>query len=233
MKDLFFDLDHTLWDFEKNSREALAEGYDQINLNSRGVCSLEDYISEYEIANAWCWAEYRDGRMDKSELRGRRFTLALKKWGLDNDVTLGEILGSHYVETSPYKTHLVKDALEVVKEFFERGHKLVMLTNGFEEVQHIKVERCGLAPFFNSVLTSDALGVKKPNAGIFKLALELSHSSSENAVMLGDSLESDIIGAREAGWGQVYYNPLKIEHNEEVLYEVSDLISILELPLSK
>ena len=151
MKDLFFDLDHTLWDFEKNSREALAEGYDQINLNSRGVCSLEDYISEYEIANAWCWAEYRDGRMDKAELRGRRFTLALKKWGLDNDVTLGESLGSHYVETSPYKTHLVKDALEVVKEFFERGHKLVMLTNGFEEVQHIKVERCGLAPFFNSV----------------------------------------------------------------------------------
>ena len=233
MKDLFFDLDHTLWDFEKNSREALAEGYDQINLNSRGVGSIEDYIEEYERANAWCWLEYRDGRMEKAELRGRRFTLALKKWGLEHDAELGESLGSHYVETSPYKTHLVKDALEVVKEFFERGHKLVMLTNGFEEVQHIKVERCGLSPFFKSVLTSDALGVKKPNAGIFKLALELSNSSAENAVMLGDSLESDIIGAREAGWGQVYYNPLKIEHNEEVLFEVSDLISILELPLSK
>lgn len=233
MKDLFFDLDHTLWDFEKNSREALSEGYHHLKLNSLGVGSIEEYIQEYERSNAWCWGEYRDGRMDKAELRGRRFSLALKKWKVEHDIELGESLGSHYVRTSPYKTHLVNGALDVVKMLFERGHKLVMLTNGFEEVQHIKVERCGLSPFFESVLTSDALGVKKPNAGIFKFALDLSNSSAANAVMIGDSLESDIIGARDAGWGQVYYNPLKIEHCEEVLHEVSDLYSILELPLRK
>jgi len=233
MKDLFFDLDHTLWDFEKNSREALTEGYNEINLRSKGVDTIEEYISEYESANDWCWGEYREGRMDKAELRGRRFSLAMKKWGLDKDTELGERLGTHYVDTSPFKTHLVKDALEVVKELYERGHKLVMLTNGFEEVQHIKVERCGLSPYFESVLTSDALGIKKPDVGIFNLALKKSNSTAKDAVMLGDSLESDIIGARNAGWGQVYYNPLNIKHSEEVLYEVNDLKSILGLPLSE
>jgi len=233
MKDLFFDLDHTLWDFEKNSREALAEGYDFIDLTSFGVSSFEDYLQEYEKANDWCWGEYREGRMDKDELRGKRFSLALKKWGLEHDLQLGNRLGSHYVNTSPHKTHLVKDALKVVKELSERGHKLVILTNGFEEVQHLKVDKCGLSPYFDSILTSDALGIKKPHRGIFTLALELSHSSANNAVMLGDSLQADIVGGRDAGWGQVYYNPLQIKHHEDVQHEVSDLISILDLPLRK
>ena len=233
MKDLFFDLDHTLWDFEKNSIEALNEGYVELSLFSFGVESAENYISNYKKANAWCWGEYQAGRMQKAELRWRRFSMTLENWGLENDTVLGERLGAHYVETSPYKTHLVKDALKVVEELHERGHRLIMLTNGFEEVQHIKVRQCGLEPFFESVLTSDALGVKKPHPEIFNLALKKTNSKVEDAIMLGDSLESDIIGARDAGWGQVYYNPNSIPHNENVLHEVKDLNSILDLPLRK
>ena len=233
MKDLFFDLDHTLWDFERNSVEALREGFEEISLSSFGIESVEEYISTYKKANAWCWGEYQSGRMDKAELRWRRFSMTLEHWGLEKDAVLGDRLGSHYVETSPYKTHLVKDALKVVTDLYERGHRLIMLTNGFEEVQHIKVTQCGLDPFFETVLTSDALGVKKPHQEIFNLALKETDSKRENAIMLGDSLEADIIGAREAGWGQVYYNPQSIPHNEIVLHEVVDLISILDLPLRK
>jgi putative hydrolase of the HAD superfamily len=233
MKDLFFDLDHTLWDFERNSVEALREGFDEISLPSFGIESVEEYISKYKIANAWCWAEYQAGRMNKAELRWRRFSMTLENWGLENDTLLGGRLGSHYVETSPYKTHLVKDAMKVVTDLYDRGHRLIMLTNGFEEVQHIKVKQCGLEPFFETVLTSDALGVKKPHREIFNLALKETDSKREDAIMLGDSLEADIIGAREAGWGQVYYNPQSIPHNEIVLHEVVDLISILDLPLRK
>lgn len=231
MKDLFFDLDHTLWDFEKNSTEALKEGFEELSLSSYGVESAEDYISNYKNANAWCWGEYQAGRMNKTELRWRRFSMTLANWGLEKDSLLGQRLGSHYVETSPYKTHLVKDALRVVRDLYERGHRLIMLTNGFEEVQHIKVRQCGLEPFFENVLTSDALGVKKPHPEIFNLALKKTNSKVENAIMLGDSLESDIIGARDAGWGQVFYNPKCIPHDEDVLHEVKDLISILDLPL--
>jgi putative hydrolase of the HAD superfamily len=238
MKDLFFDLDHTLWDFERNSREALREGYYLHKLVSFGVNDVEKYITLYEKANAWCWSEYQSDRMDKQELRGRRFSLALEFCGLNGNTAeelkqIGEKLGKHYVETSPYKTHLVKDALEVIKELSKRGHRLIMLTNGFEEVQHIKVKRCGLEPYFEKVLTSDALGIKKPNPGIFKLALDSVNSRVEDAVMLGDSLASDVVGAREAGWGQVYYNPLGVPHNEDVLYEVRDLKSILDIKLNK
>ena len=233
MKDLFFDLDHTLWDFERNSVEALREGFEEISLSSFGIESVEEYISTYKKANAWCWGEYQSGRMDKAELRWRRFSMTLEHWGLEKDAVLGDRLGSHYVETSPYKTHLVKDALKVVTDLHERGHRLIMLTNGFEEVQHIKVTQCGLDPFFETVLTSDALGVKKPHQEIFNLALKETDSKRENAIMLGDSLEADIIGARDAGWGQVYYNPQSIPHNEMVLHEVVDLISILDLPLRK
>ena len=115
MKDLFFDLDHTLWDFERNSVEALREGYDEISLSSFGIESVEEYISKYKKSNAWCWAEYQAGRMDKAELRWRRFAMTLEYWGLENNAVLGDRLGSHYVETSPYKTHLVKDALKEIK----------------------------------------------------------------------------------------------------------------------
>ncbi|PCJ81059.1 MAG: noncanonical pyrimidine nucleotidase, YjjG family [Bacteroidetes bacterium] len=238
MKDLFFDLDHTLWDFEKNSREALKEGYDLYSLNTKGIGDVSEYVFHYEKANTWCWGEYQAGRMEKNELRWRRFSMALEYCGLDVNSDpevkmLGEKLGKHYVETSPFMTHLVKDALEVVKELKNRGHRLIILTNGFEEVQHIKVNRCGLEPFFEKVLTSDALGIKKPNPGIFKLALHIVGSRVQDAVMLGDSLESDVMGARDSGWGQVYYNPMGIPHNEAVLHEVKDLKSILEIKLNK
>ena len=233
MKDLFFDLDHTLWDFEKNSMEALREGYEEMSLSAFGIESVDEYISKYKKANVWCWGEYQAGRMNKAELRWRRFSMTLENWGLENNSVLGGRLGSHYVETSPYKTYLVKDALKVVTDLYERGHRLIMLTNGFEEVQHIKVKQCGLEPFFETVLTSDALGVKKPHIEIFNLALKKTDSKREDAIMLGDSLESDIVGAREAGWGQVYYNPFCVSHDEVVLHEVRDLISILDLPLRK
>tara|TARA_B110000444_G_scaffold246166_1_gene267401 strand:- start:2183 stop:2881 length:699 start_codon:yes stop_codon:yes gene_type:complete len=231
MKDIFFDLDHTLWDFDKNSREALTEGYSELELNNLGVGTLKEYITSYESANNWCWGEYRDGRMDKEELRGRRFSMALEPWKIDNAVEIGEKLGEHYISTSPFKTHLFDGAIEVLKELMNRGHRMFILTNGFEEVQHLKVERSGLSSYFQMVLTSDALGYKKPNPKIFDLALQMTKERAENTVMIGDNLEADVVGAREVGWSQIYFNPDSNPHSEKVTHEIKRLTEILDIDL--
>jgi putative hydrolase of the HAD superfamily len=232
MRTLFFDLDHTLWDFEKNSREALTEGYEVLNLAAEGVGELNEYIKVYEAANDWCWGEYRAGRLQKEQLRGMRFSLAMKPWGLSDNKELGERLGTHYIETSPFKTNMIDGTVDVLEELHSRGHRMLILTNGFEEVQHLKVERCGLGKFFDEVYTSDFLGYKKPHPQIFQLALEKSGESLEDVTMLGDSLEADIIGAREAGWGQVYFNPKGTPHTEKVQHEVKTLVEILDIVLN-
>jgi|TARA_B110000116_G_scaffold272152_1_gene295449 putative hydrolase of the HAD superfamily len=231
MKDIFFDLDHTLWDFKKNSREALSEGYSELGLRNLGVGTLKEYITSYESANNWCWGEYREGRMEKEELRGRRFFMALAPWKIDAAEEIAKKLGAHYIATSPFKTHLIAGSLEVLDELSIRGHKMYILTNGFEEVQHHKVERSGLSSYFQMVLTSDALGYKKPNPKIFDLALEKTRSRAENTLIIGDSLEADVVGAREAGWGQIYFNPDSTPHLEKVEYEIKTLAEILDIDL--
>ncbi|MEC7654133.1 MAG: YjjG family noncanonical pyrimidine nucleotidase [Bacteroidota bacterium] len=231
MKVLFWDLDHTLWDFKKNSREALREGYDEFDLASYGVGDIEEYIEAYEKANDWCWKEYREGRMEKAELRGKRFKMAMEPWGLVETQELGEKLGKHYVKTSPHKTNLFEGAKEVLSELQDRGHKQVILTNGFEEVQHIKVEKCGLLPYFDEVITSDTMGYKKPHPMAFSLALERVGARADNVVMIGDNLDADVLGAKAQNIAQIFFNPNSNPHQEEIDYEVRTLREILDIEL--
>ena len=231
MKTLFWDLDHTLWDFKKNSREALAEGYAKFDLASLGVGDVEQYIESYEKANDWCWREYIEGRMEKEELRGKRFKMAMDPWGLSDNQELGDVLGQHYILTSPFKTHLFDGAIEVLTELKNRGHRMVVLTNGFEEVQHIKVEKSGLAIFFEQIITSDSMGYKKPHPKAFDIALERVGVEAKDVVMIGDNIEADILGAKGVGIGQIFFNPYATQHQEEVDYEVKTLHEILGISL--
>ena len=148
MKVLFWDLDHTLWDFKKNSREALREGYNEFDLASYGVGDIEEYIESYEKANDWCWKEYREGRMEKAELRGKRFKMAMKPWSLVENQDLGEKLGTHYVKTSPYKTNLYEGA-EKSKRVQNRGHKQMILLTDLRK-SSILLKR-QLLPYFDEV----------------------------------------------------------------------------------
>ncbi len=231
--DLYFDLDHTLWDFETNSRDALRVGYVELDLNSVGVPSDELYIRAYERANAACWAQYRAGTMDKPTLRARRFQLALQALGLPADDSLSKRLGDHYIATAPRMTALFDGAVEVVSELRERGHRLTILSNGFEEAQHVKVECCGLKPYFDVVLTSCAMGHTKPDPRAFAAALDATGGHADRSIMIGDSWEADIKGAKRAGWRQVHFNPSGEEFNgEQAWRSVSHLREVLELELA-
>ena len=145
---LFFDLDHTLWDFESNSRRALKLGYDALQLSELGVPEIAIWIESYERANNWCWEEFRNGRMDKATLRSERFRLALRHLDVEIDPSVSDDLGSHYIQTSPLQTGLIPGTVEVLQELQRRGHDMWLLTNGFDEVQHLKVQNCGLHPYF-------------------------------------------------------------------------------------
>ena len=231
MRPLCFDLDHTLWDFETNSRLALRDGYNAMGLKGLGVESADDWIASYERANEWCWAQFREGKMDKETLRSERFKLAFEGLGKEAEGDVSQRLGEHYIETSPYQTALLEGTMEVLEELAKRGHRMFILTNGFEEVQHIKVKNSGLEPFFTGVYTSDFLGVKKPNPKAFERAAEAEGlSMSGGIVMVGDSWESDVEGAHGVGWDAVHFNP-KEEHREDVWQSVRVLRELLDLPL--
>ena len=210
---LCFDLDHTLWDFETNSRLALRDGYNAMELKGLGVERVEDWIVSYERANEWCWAQFRAGKMDKETLRSARFKLAFEGLSMEADGDVARRLGEHYIATSPYQTALLEGTVEVLEELATRGHHMFILTNGFEEVQHTKVKNSGLEPFFTGVYTSDFLGVKKPNPKAFERAAEAEGlSMSGGIVMVGDSWESDVEGAHGVGWDAVHFNrPENIE----------------------
>lgn len=228
---LCFDLDHTLWDFETNSRLALRDGYNAMGLKGLGVESADDWIASYERANEWCWAQFREGKMDKETLRSGRFKLAFEGLGMEAEGGVAQRLGEHYIETSPYQTALLDGTMEVLEELAKRGHRMFVLTNGFEEVQHIKVKNSGLEPFFTGVYTSDFLGVKKPNPKAFERAAEAEGlSMSGGIVMVGDSWESDVEGAHGVGWDAVHFNP-KEEHRKDVWQSVRVLRELLDLPL--
>lgn len=231
MRPLCFDLDHTLWDFETNSRLALRDGYNAMGLKGLGVESADDWIASYERSNEWCWAQFREGKMDKETLRSERFKLAFEGLGMEAEGDVAQRLGEHYIETSPYQTALLEGTMEVLEELAKRGHRMFILTNGFEEVQHIKVKNSGLEPFFTGVYTSDFLGVKKPNPKAFERAAEAEGlSMSGGIVMVGDSWESDVEGAHGVGWDAVHFNP-KEEHRKDVWQSVRVLRELLDLPL--
>ena len=228
---LFFDLDHTLWDFETNSRLALRLGHEAMGLSSLGVPSVSSWITSYEKANDWCWAEFRAGRMDKATLRAERFRLAFQGLGLSAEAHVCERLGEHYIDTSPMQTALMEGTLEVLETLKSRGHFMVILTNGFEEVQHIKVDNSGLTDFFSGVYTSDFLGVKKPNPKAFVLAAKAAGMAMDGGiVMIGDSIESDVYGAQNVGWDAVHFNVDGPLHNP-AWRSIRHLRELLDLPL--
>ncbi|MGB0195355.1 MAG: YjjG family noncanonical pyrimidine nucleotidase [Flavobacteriales bacterium] len=237
LADLFFDLDRTLWDFDRNSREALEEIFVEIaQPNLPQVKTAAEFIPVYEAENEKCWKAYREGRITKEELRPLRFRKAVEGLGIpsfDAMDTLAEAMGTAYVQRAPYRTALFDGAIDVCRALKVRGHRMFILTNGFEEVQHIKVNRSGLEPFFDGVFTSDALGFKKPHPECFAKGLALAGSSAERAVMIGDDWECDVDGAIQAGWGAIHFDPHQPAAPSSNPRRISELSALLDLDFNQ
>ena len=220
-KHIFFDLDRTLWDFETNSHETLLELCNTYKLNAIGVDDYEDFIRTYKNHNAKLWDLYRVDKISQKYLRRERFQKTLSDFGI-NDFNLAEKIGEDYIDVCPRKNKLYPHAIEVL-DYLKERYELHIITNGFDKTQHIKLEHSGLKQYFDKIITSEKLGVKKPNLAIFQHAIEMTNTNKEESVYIGDNLVVDILGCQNFGMDGVFFNPEEIGHNESPKFEISCL----------
>lgn len=199
--DVFFDLDHTLWDFDKNSGLAFQRVFQKNKID----IDLALFLQEYEPINFAYWKLFREEKVTKEQLRRGRLTDAFKKIKREYSLQTIDTLAVSYIEELPVTNHLFEGALELL-EYLHSRYKLHIITNGFEEVQKLKLKNSGIAHFFTTVTTSEEAGVKKPNPVIFEKAYQKAGVLPVRSVMIGDSFEADILGAAAAGMNTIFYN---------------------------
>jgi putative hydrolase of the HAD superfamily len=227
IKHIFFDLDHTLWDFEKNSEsviESLLVTYDverQYNITS------EAFIKKYKKINHKLWHLYSRKKITKDELRSTRFTKTLEILGAKN-IELGLLLEKEYIARSPYQTALLEGANEIL-DYLKPKYELHILTNGFKEVQHIKLHESGIKKHFNNIFISEEMGFQKPDKEIFDAARNIANVNTNECIMIGDSFENDIQGALNAGWKAVYLSSRKKRLKNQSLHQINNLLELKEL----
>lgn len=228
IKHIFFDLDHTLWDFEKNSEEALSEIIAKCQKDCDFNFTLEEFLDVYKPLNELMWELYRENKITKEDLRVRRFGDALIKFGI-TDLKIAEHIADEYVKISPRKTNLFPHAMDAL-EYLSKKYELHIITNGFAEIQSTKLKMSNIDIFFDKVITSEAIGVKKPHPLIFSHALKESGATKENSLMVGDNYEADILGAINSGIPAIYFNmDLKNElhNNVKQITNLKELIGLL------
>lgn len=223
--DLFFDLDHTLWDFDANARETLLELHDLYDLKAMGIIDAEHFIAVYTDFNHRLWRDYHNGIISKEELRSQRFAKTFESFGLPAEAvpTQFEI---DYVRICPTKTNLFPDAKEVLESLSEK-YRMHIITNGFVESSEIKLLNTNIKGHFEHIFVSEIIGFNKPDPALFYHAMQTAGCSATEAIMIGDSLEADIIGARGVGMDQIFFNPMGQKHQEEITHEIKALSELL------
>ena len=204
-KHLFFDLDHTLWDFDANARATLQQLHIDLDLVSKGIHNFDMFYQNYLVHNEKLWARYRNGYIKQEELRLKRMWLTLLDFKIA-DEALARQLNELFLQLLPGRTILFPDTKEVLQYLLDKGYRLHLITNGFEETQHSKLKYSGLAPFFKEVITSEGSNSLKPQKEIFDYALEKAGARVEESIMIGDSLEIDVAGAMNAGMDAIHVN---------------------------
>ena len=218
IKHIFFDLDHTLWDFEFNSEKTFEQIF---KINLVGV-NFTDFISKYKPINHHYWKLYREDKVSKEDLRYGRLIKTFNELNYKISDSLIHTLAKEYIDFLPDHNALFVGAIDILN-YLKPKYQMHIITNGFEEVQHKKMKNSDLLPFFDKIITSEEVGVKKPNPLIFNYALEKSGAMAEESIMIGDNFEADILGAKNVGMHTIF-----CEFNGEVATEKVITVSKLE-----
>jgi putative hydrolase of the HAD superfamily len=219
---LFFDLDHTLWDFEANSRQTLAELYENMQLLSRGIHDFDLFHKNYLAHNDKLWDRYRKGFIKVDELRWKRMWLTLLDFKVA-DEKLAREMGVIFLDLLPTRKLLFPHTTEVLDYLVNKNYQLHLITNGFEKTQHSKLKNSGLDKYFIEVITSEGSNSLKPHKAIFDYAFAKTKAAQAESIMIGDSLEVDIQGAMNAGIDQVFVNHTNIPADIQPTYTVYSL----------
>lgn len=228
-KHIFFDLDHTLWDHNTNSRIALEEVYQVFDLREIGIASTQDLYLTFTEINHQLWDKYEAGRISQSELRHQRFRLIFNELAV-KDHDLCDSISESYMEISTKKSNLLPHAHETL-QYLQPKYPMHIITNGFDEVQSVKMEAGKITHFFREIITSQNSGYKKPDSRIFEYALKKVGAFAGECLMIGDSFQSDIVGATRAGIDAVFFNPDQRiqEISIKPKYEIRDLSELKKI----
>ena len=226
-KHLFFDLDHTLWDFDKNSEATLKQLYDEYDLKSMGITDFDELFRVYNVHNDRLWERYRKGYIKREELRWKRMWLMLLDFKIA-DTALSHEISTAYLEILPTQTRLVPHAKEVL-DHCKGSYDMHLITNGFETTQRLKLQYSGISRYFTHLVTSEKSNSIKPNKEIFDFAMGLSNAQAGESMMIGDAIDIDILGGINAGMDTAYYNPHGVVHKRTPTYEIAHLQELLDI----
>ena len=218
---VFFDLDHTLWDFEKNSELAFKKVFDKQNI----TIDLDAFLEVYKPLNLKYWKLYREEKVTKSELRYGRLkkTFDAVNYVITDDLI--DIVAIEYIDFLPDFNHLFEHTFEIL-DYLKKKYQLHIITNGFEEIQIKKMENSKILSYFDLIVTSESVGVKKPNPKVFNFALEKANAKNCNSIMIGDSIEADINGALSVGMSAIHVHFEKEKVNNVNFHTVASLLEI-------
>jgi YjjG family noncanonical pyrimidine nucleotidase len=224
---VFFDLDHTLWDFDKNAEETLAELFHLYRFNQLGMPSADTFIETYTRHNHRLWREYHHGKISKEELRKARFADTFTELGVDPDL-FPIAFEEDYLRICPQKTNLFPFTHEILA-YLQGKYSLHLISNGFKEASQIKIAKSDLAKYFKTVVISEIVGVHKPNPAIFHYAVNNAQSHIQESVMIGDSLDADVRGAQNVGMDAIFFNPTGQNVPEDVKRSIQGLNELTKI----
>jgi putative hydrolase of the HAD superfamily len=223
-KHLFFDLDHTLWDFDANANHTLLLLFDKYGM-AKYFDGFDAFFESYQPINLGLWAEYRDGKINKEFLNVERFYRPLCAAGFD-DLAVAKAFADDFIKLNPQQTRLMPFALEVLNYLAPR-YQMHIVTNGFTETQFAKLNNCGIRHFFKQVFVSEQIGASKPKKAFFDHAVKYVNARKKESIVIGDNLEADVLGAKNAGIDAVYFNPAKQQHATDPTFEISSLQELI------
>jgi YjjG family noncanonical pyrimidine nucleotidase len=201
--DVFFDLDHTLWDFEKNSALTIKKilRKNQIPVNP------DEFLKHYVPINFKYWELFREDKISKEELRFGRLSEAFSMLDMVIEKDKIVVLSDEYIQFLPENNHLFDGAFELL-DYLKPKYNLHIITNGFHEVQNHKITNSKLTPYFSTITNSESAGVKKPNPIIFEFALNQANAKKESSIMIGDCINADVLGALNCGIDAILFSEL-------------------------
>ena len=221
-KDLFFDLDHTLWDFETKSKETIQELYTTHRLAELGIVDFDGFYNTYSAHNHRLWDRYTKGFIKQEELRWKRVYLSLLDFKVANE-PLAKEMAQAYLEILPNKKHLFPYTIEILDYLKQKDYKMHLITNGFESVQFKKIKNSGIADYFIEVITSESSNSLKPHKDIFEYALKNANATVTDSIMIGDNESADIQGGINVGMDTIFVNHIQTTPTIPATYTITHL----------
>lgn len=219
---VFFDLDHTIWDFDANAKESLSELYVFFQLEAKEIAPFNQFYTTYLEHNKILWNRFEKGFITVDELKWKRMWRTLLDFKVA-DEKLAREMSDYFLEILPTKKKVFDYTYEILDYLTEKKYALHLITNGFEKTQRLKLASADLTKYFQNIITSEISNSVKPKKEIFEYAVKIAHGKMEESIMIGDSLQADILGAKNAGMHSVYVNHINAETNDEPTYTIHHL----------